>query len=189
MRMVRNWPMVMLAETPIIFCLICSASRALAWAKPSPATEMGPICGKDTAPSRSTVSSNSLLSLPNSCTLISSPGPSTYSGGTGTSVTGAKLVGSEANRSYPYCRNEAVSTSIGLDSRMNSSYERRISIWSATAWDFTCSSGMSAVRPLDTSCRESAASCESVLASASRRPVSSERGGKFAGATTGLELG
>ena len=98
-RIERSSPSVMLERTPII----CSATRCVITSRNStkvkPPTLIGPISGKFIAPSRETANSYSRFRLPKSCTLTVSPGPMTYSEGTGTSVAGAKVVGTPLKRS------------------------------------------------------------------------------------------
>jgi hypothetical protein len=76
-RMERNSPSVTLAFTPIICWLTRSRISSRSSWKVRPVTVTGPSRGKVMLPSRLTTSSYVPVSLPNSCTLTTSPGPST----------------------------------------------------------------------------------------------------------------
>ncbi len=91
--------MLTTAVVPIICSVTRASMRAFASSKRRPLTAMGPSSGKLTWPFRLTTSECLPLVLPINCTSRRSPGPTTYSEGTGTSVTGAKVEGTPAKRS------------------------------------------------------------------------------------------
>src|SRR5690606_28564689 len=98
----------------------------------NPPTEIGPSSGKLIWPFRPTTSEKRPLVLPNNWTSKLSPGPITYSAGTGTSVAGANVLGTPSNNSYP--NGSSPCTPVGVTGR-----------WIASTWQ-SASPGSAASR-------------------------------------------
>ena len=70
-----SFPNEIFILVPILFALIISDNDSWSWLKVSPATEMGPISGKNISPSLLTWSVNWTFSLPYKIILRLSSGP------------------------------------------------------------------------------------------------------------------